>query len=78
MMYTVSNITNSSDLHVGSSKTFICDDFCEWLESRAYGKTVALKLHHDTAIGLICICVCAYVCDCVCACYFEVDVSDIE
>lgn len=49
MMDTALNITNCSNLHLGLSKTFICDDFCGWLESRAYGETVALKLHR--AIG---------------------------
>lgn len=52
-----SNITNSSNLHLGRCKTFISDDFCEWLESRAYGKTAlmcAMKLDTDLSV-FVCI-----------------------
>lgn len=53
-----SNITNSSNLHLGRCKTFYkWWFFCEWLESRAYGKTAlmcAMKLDTDLSV-FVCI-----------------------
>lgn len=65
MMYRAFNITISYNLYLGCSKSFICDYFCERLESKSCEKTTVLKMQNETGNGLS-VFVCVFMCDCPC------------